>query len=761
MRRLTTRERDDLVRDLCRPLSLWDAVAVRAYRHGIGLLLASTALALAYAAGAGWGFRAHALTAGRIVEPSLHARVTIVRDRRDVPHVVAGSQRDLFFAQGFVEGSDRLFQMELTRRYATGTLSEVLGPRALPIDEEQRYYDVRDIAERQWRAMDVADRTVLGAFSDGVNAAMRQQPLPIEFRLLLYRPQPWRPQDSLAVSLAVSIALADSWHDVLARNDVWKRYGARRFDADFPLSDGSYDVTLSGSPVRPRRSLPGGTAVALRFVRGGESAGLRTPKAGSNAWAAGGARTLDRRALLANDPHLDLTIPGFWYLEDLRAPGFHVAGASIPGSPGVLLGHNERIAWAATNADASAMSVFDAGNLAPKSWKQEVFHVRFSPDVTRAYYRTAREFAVPNAYDGGRLALVRWPAYASKTSAVPAFLALDRALTSRAAMRVLAGYRGTAENFVVADVRGNVAYHLAGSVPLDPAWGRFVHPARDLRLQFAAIPFAALPARAPSQTATIVSANNKMYRDGYPYRIAATFEPPYRAYRIAALLHARQRYSAAYFGRMQSDTVSPVDLEFARLAGAAIARAGDETSFGAIARELASWNGAFSPGSRAATVEHALRARLEEDAPSFYAVLREFRRGDNADVDSDLRGALYSNSLPQPWGRAGSVRIEHPLAPLRFGFLNGATLPGDGDEYTIHLQEPGFSQSFRAVWEPGNWDAGGISIPSGESGEPGSGHYDDLSTAWIAGSVEPLPFSERAVRAATRERLILEPQSKF
>ena len=124
--------------------------------------------------------------------------------------------------------------MELTRRYATGTLAEVLGPRALPLDEEQRYYDLRDVARRQWRAMAPRDRVALLAFSNGVNAAMRAQPLPVEFRLLLYRPRPWTPQDSLAVSLAVSIALADSWHDVLARDDVWRRYGAGRLRRVFP-----------------------------------------------------------------------------------------------------------------------------------------------------------------------------------------------------------------------------------------------------------------------------------------------------------------------------------------------------------------------------------------------------------------------------------------------------------------------------------------------------------------------------------------------
>ena len=210
-------------------------------------------------------------------------------------------------------------------------------------------------------------------------------------------------------------------------------------------------------------------------------------RAGSNAWAAGATRTVSGRALLANDPHFDLTIPGLWYVEDLRAPGFHVAGASIPGAPGVLLGHNERIAWGATNADTSAMSLYRTRGLNRRSWVREIFRVRFSKDVKRAYYRTAREFGVPDAYDGGRIVLVRWPPFFERTSAVATFLALDRAPSIAAATRVLATYRATAENFVLADARGGVAYQMAGSVPLDPAWGRYVHAAGDTRRRYSPV----------------------------------------------------------------------------------------------------------------------------------------------------------------------------------------------------------------------------------------------------------------------------------
>jgi penicillin amidase len=756
-----SRWREERAIELFRHVSTFDAVAVKLGRHAVALAGITAAIVVSYAISVAVGFRSTAATSGIVRDPSLNAAVVVRRDARDVPHIEAASERDALFAQGFVEGSDRLFQMELTRRYALGTLTEILGPRALAMDEEQRYYDIRDIARRQWRALNPRERDDLRAFSDGVNAAMRTQPLPVEFRLLLYRPQPWTPQDSLAVSLAVSLALGDSWHDVLARDDVWRRYGPKEFDARFPLSDSRYDVSLNGT-LRPSTARPAGAP--LRMTKSVADLNSRK-RAGSNAWAAGAMRTATGRALLANDPHLDLTIPGLWYVLDLRAPGMHAAGASIPGAPGILLGHNERIAWGATNGDAATMSAFDSGRLDSKNWTHEVFHVRFASDVKRAYYRTRSEFGVPDEYGAGRMVLVRWPPFAGdskRATAIATFLDLDRARGVRDAFAVLARYDGPAENFVVADTHGNVGYHLAGSIVADGAWGRYVHPASDLQRAFATVPFARMPSIVPAANGTVVSANNKMYGARYPYRLAPYFDLPYRAYRIAELLRARRRYDPAYFAAMQLDTVSPVDRELARRL-AEYARQSDEPRVQALARELDAWDGGFEPGSRAATLEHTVRESLESSDVSLYRVMAQLRDRDvSPNLGANLAGLLYydAHESLKPWGSAGSVKVEHPLASLRFGFLNGATLPGEGDEYTVHLQEPGFSQSFRAVWDVGNWDAGGIAIPSGESGEPGSGHYTDLSAAWIAGRLDSLPFSESAVAAATREQLVLEPETK-
>ncbi|MGZ3522285.1 MAG: penicillin acylase family protein [Vulcanimicrobiaceae bacterium] len=673
-----------------------------------------------YVGGVLYGMHVAARTHGVVHGLAVTSPIQILRDERDVPHIRAANEHDLFFAQGYAQASDRLFQMELMRRFIFGRLAEVLGPKQLPIDEAIRAIDARDIVSRQWRHLDRRDRDALRAFSDGINAAIRMQPLPVEFRLLLYQPEPWTPQDSLGVTLALSVGVSDSWHDVFARDAVWRRTHAQ--------DDAAY---------------------------------FRFGAKGSNAWGAGAARTATGRALLANDPHLDLSVPGIWYIDDLRAPGFHVAGASIPGVPGVVLGHNERVAWAVTTSLVSSLSVFDAGRLARDGWTHETFHVRFGQDVTRPYYRTAREFAVPNDDDRTRVALVRWTAYADPKSAIETLLALDGAQTLHDALRALAAYPGPSQNFIIASVNGEVTYHLAGEVLNDPAWGRYVHPARDLHVALSAIPFERLPQRTASRDAVIVSANNRMFDDRYPYRLSAAFAPPYRAERIERLLRSGARYTPEYFARMQLDTLSLPDLEFAHRVGA-YARTHPGTLPPSFSDALATWDGRFAPHSRAATLEHALRETIAGDPAEFLKLVATLRAGGvppnfAGDVREAVTEAEQSDTSMARWSEAGAVRIQHQFGPLGFSFLNGATLPGEGDEYTVHVQTDGFAQSFRAVWDVGKWDAGGIVIPSGESGEPGSAHYSDLSRTWIRGSLVPLPFTDSAVRKAGRETLELSP----
>jgi penicillin amidase len=733
------------------------AIAAALKRDALAFAVCLLAIAGAYAATVDAGLHATAATRGTIVARGLYAPVSIVRDRRDIPHIKAANQHDLYFAEGYAQGSDRLFQLDLSRRYAYGRLAEIFGAKALAVDKAQRAVDINGIAERQLRALAPDDRAAVVAFSEGVNAAAASQPQPVEFRMLLYRPAPWTPKDSLAVSIVVSLEVADSWHDVFARDAVWRQRGPRCFDTLFPLSDARYDVAIDGARnAQPARVPLGDCNASEVAVRPQRNA------IGSNAWAAGSERSVDGHALIANDPHLILTIPGIWYLIDIESPQMHAAGATIPGMPGVVLGHNARLAWAVTNAEMATTSVFAAGHLGRRFWVTERFHVRFARDVTAPYYRTSREFSVPNDSSSSAVALVRWPIYSEKRSAIATVLALDRARDVATALRIVANYRGSPQNFILADRGGRVAYHVAGLVPDDPAWGRYVHPARDLRASFPPIPFGQLPRKDPGRDAVLVSANNKAYASAYPYRLSAQFEPPYRAYRIAELLHARPRYDAAYFARMQLDTLSPIDLEIARdVVRFARAHPEEEPRADVLAL-LGRWDGRFEPDSRAAALEHMLRGSVLGDAPEFSARLNELRSVDGAAaraLESDLDGWFsFAFEQRRAWREAGGMRIEHPLAPMNFAFLNGAWLPGAGDEYTIHLQEPGFAQSLRAVWDVGDWDRGGIAIPSGESGEPGSSHYTDLTRAWVAGGLQPLPFGAAAVAKNAAATMVLRPR---
>jgi len=674
--------------------------------------------------------RAVAKTDGTVAGLALHKPVQIFRDGRGIPHVTASDDHDLFFAQGYVEGSDRLFQMDLTRRYVTGTLAEVLGNAALESDESARAVPIARIVAAQWNALAPKERDALQAFSDGINAAIDREPTPVEFRILFYHPKPWTPQDTLAVGMATVLDLTDTWNDVAPRDRDWRSKGAKGFALLHPLTDPCYDAPV----VSGLAKISDAPACAVRLA---SALDAREP-VGSNAWAAGGAHTATGRALLANDPHLRLGIPGVWYLVDLRAPGFHAAGAAFPGTPGVVLGHNDRIAWGSTNGTVASLSVYDAPQtLAKDGWHDETFDVRFGRPVTRQYYRTATEFGV--RLSDTRFVLVRWDAYAHPRSPVATFDALDRARDLSDAERALARYPGPTQNFELADASGAAGYRLAGVIPNDPAWARYVHPAADLARAYGDVPDASLPRVAPSRRAIVWTSNNKTYADGYPYRLSPEFAPPYRAYRVAQLLHDHPRYDLDYFRTMQLDTLSIPERALAR--------------FFANAR-TAGWDGRVVSGSTAAT--YAVLERIAATQKHNQAMPRVLiaARG----PASHLKDAVAATLSIAPWGEYGAVQVKHPLAALGLGWLlNGTRFPGNGDAFTVHVQGSGTSQSFRAVWDVGNWDAGGIVIPQGESGRPGSPHYTDAANDWLAGSLVALPYSPAAVERATRATETLAP----
>ena len=533
---------------------------VRTLRPLAALFIMAAAVAALFAPDVALGMHAHARYDGTVSGLRLlHAPVSILRDDRGVPHVTARNEHDLFFAQGYAEGSDRLFQMDLLRRFVKGELSEVFGSAALKSDESERAVPVRAIVEAQWRKLDARSRETLGAFSDGVNAAIDREPLPVEFRILAYRPQPWTPADSLAVSMATVLDLIDDWNAVEPRDAAHRQGGLPLLESRFPLSDPCYDAPVT----RGLAAIGPGAPCARRAALAAELADARAP-IGSNEWAVGAARSLTQRALLANDPHLGLRMPGVWYLADLRAPGFHVAGATFPGAPGIVLGHNESVAWGATDGTVASLSLFQPpAHLDPERLANGNVSGAFSPfgDRTAILSRLAR---VRRSPPSGRFVLVRWNAYEHPVSPAKTFLDLDRARSVEEALTALARFPALRKTSWLPTRRGRVAYMLAGEIPNDPVWARWFHPAGDLDKRFDPVPFAQLPKVAPSETAVLWTSNNLMYGTGYPLRLSPQFAAPYRAYRAAELLRARSKYDVAYFTRMQMDVLSLPERELAR-----------------------------------------------------------------------------------------------------------------------------------------------------------------------------------------------------
>lgn len=742
---------------------------------GLGFL-AAAALVLAYVAYGAFGMRAASQTSGTIRAAGLDAPVTIVRDARDIPHISARTVHDAFFAQGFAEASDRLFQMDLLRRYVSGRLAEVLGPAALASDERARIFPVQSVVDAQWRAIPQIDRAQLRAFSDGVNAAMGTQPLPPEFHLLLYKPEPWTPKDSLLVSFSTVLDLIDKWDDVIRRDRV-ARANRIAISTLYQITDPRYDAPVDGrawhSPPLPR-----GPGVRRRGpVPHIPHQGSRHA---SNDWAAGAMHSADGHALLANDPHLSVGIPGVWYLVDIRAPGFHAAGASLPGTPGIVLGHNDSLAWGVTSG-TTVTEVLYRDSMRGAARRIETFGVRFGRAVRATYYATRHGFVIRKHGNTG--IAVDWNAVRLPNAAITAFSAIERARSIPEAIAALRTYPGPPLNFVFADRSGNAAYHLAGLIPNDPFWGMRVHEARDPLYPF--VPFAALPHVNPSRTALVFTANNRTYGRGYPFRLAANFAAPYRAYRIRRMLGKRPRYRIEDFAAMQLNTLSVAERELARETVRAFRRhaRGADPALRSYASALREWDGRFAPASLGATAAYELRrAALSSfdasirDGADYAAsagnadlmlmmrAVRERTPGWVAKNDYDafllraLRSAAAKHRL-RAWNAAGVVAVKHPLSALGFGFLNGGVLGGDGDAFTVRaLNAPAHGQSFRAVWDTGDWDAGGIVIPSGESGEPASGHYTDLRGTWLSGTLVPMPFTARAVRAAAREILTLTPR---
>jgi penicillin amidase len=310
--------------------------------------------------------------------PGLHDRVTVRRDERGIPYIDAKNEADLYFAQGYVTASDRLWQMDLLRRNERGELAEVLGTAVLEQDKQHRTLGLAQEVELEIAKASPATRAVLEAYANGVNAyiaSLDSKSLPPEFLILQYKPKPWTPADSLLVGKLFAEALSNTWRLDIMRSAYAELPAEKR--AGLMPETSPLDVLVVGKDSKDKKASATHSSSELRETLSRETllalahdqqvsdeslarVGLYAEGlAASNNWVVSGKHTVSGKPLLANDPHLQASAPSIWYMVHLSAPGLRVAGVAAPGGPGVIIGHNEHIAWGMTNVGPDVQDLYE------------------------------------------------------------------------------------------------------------------------------------------------------------------------------------------------------------------------------------------------------------------------------------------------------------------------------------------------------------------------------------------------------------------
>lgn len=613
--------------------------------------------------------------------PGLSAPVTVRRDWHGVPHIQAANLDDLAEAQGFVVAQDRLWQLDMARRFAAGDLAEVLGPRAVAHDRIQRVLEIRAAAERLTATMPADQKRIFEDYSRGVNAyiASHGRRLPAEFRLLHYKPKPWTPEDCWLVSLNMVEMLDSSVSTKLEREKVQALLPPELAMQLYPTTTWRDRPPTQPIPplTDPPQNVPPQAAVASQPTAAGSVADLLAlrralsfdenpspERPGSNEWAVSGAHTASGRPLLSNDMHLQHSIPDVWHEEDLAAGSFHAAGVALPGIPLIVAGHNAHIAWGFTTLNGDVQDVYvEKTNGAGEYWSggqwrrpehhRERIRVRGGRDVLLDLETTVHGPVLNPLLPGERRMLaLRWTLYDPKNTDWP-LLALDEAQDWTAFRAAMSRWWGPTQNVVYADDQGHIGYQAVGDFPIRPAGPSPVPiletgTAEDSRHEWqGSVPFAELPSILDPASGIVATANSRITPDAYPYSLALNWAEPYRNERIWKWLAGKQKLTAPQMLALQTDTFSEIDRELAERFAYAIDRtSGASARLRQAADTLRVWNGVITPGSVAAQI-------VDSAKDAFWPLLLQPKLGQAWRLyswqDKDFVQETMVESLPAEW----------------------------------------------------------------------------------------------------------------
>jgi penicillin amidase len=727
----------------------------------------------------------------------LKNEVVVTWDSWGIPHIRAENEQDLFLAAGYIQAQQRMWQMDILRRVAQGRLSEILGEIALTQDIKSRVLGLPLAIENDYRKMSPEMKERLEAYARGVNSwiASRKWNWPPEFVLLRIRPEPWRVEDSLAIKQVLALGLAADLNSEIIRYKLVKRFGAR-----------ALEIMEEGIDFLPE------TSVKIDFLKLSQiHSGVLE---GSNNWVVSGKMSDSGKPLLANDPHLMISVPPIWMEIGLDCPEFKAIGVTIPGVPLVIIGHNEKIAWGVTNSYVDVEDLYfekiDSSNntyLRGKEWKplvvnSEVIKIRGKkePKTLNIPWTERGPILTPFLIASEMPVSLCWTIYEGDQT-MEGLYRINKARNWPEFCQGVSLLENPSQNFVYADVDGNIGYYLSGKIPIRKKEAAvYPYPGWKVDGQWTGyIKEEEKPNIFNPENGYIITANSSIVPDGYKYYLGFDWLAPYRKARIEELIKDKNNLNLNYFLRIQNDIFSKRAERVQKILRQ-LKFSNPEAE--EVRKMLTQWSGEIDAGLAPAlfevfwkkleelTFKDELQNDFEEasvyfrvkeaglerildqpDSPWFDNQKTAEREDRNEIIEQSLLASIKylnkevsKNKEKWNWASLHSLKYQHLLgSKWYFGFFNCGEYPMTGDETTV-----------RASFNPYGWKTtGGAScrllfdladlenslgvITSGESGHYLSPHYQDQIPLYLNSLYHPLAFSAESLKRVKSKSLKLVP----